>query len=153
MKFKKCKRNALFFLVVCFYAITIQGFFDGVFDDAKNYLFGSKLFQALEANSLEQVKQALKDGADINEYNSEGKTPLNYAINNNNDVKIVTYLIKQPKIEINKKNKDVRVKQKLYGAGVTYDMQNRVVEKGLEPIIYALNREDAADRLTIVKFL
>lgn len=63
-----------------------------------------KLFDAIEKKDKAGVIEALKDNADVNAYNSFGRTPLGWVLNASNDplYDIAFLLLKQKNLDINK---------------------------------------------------
>jgi len=63
----------------------------------------NRMFAAIKRKDLNAVQQALNEGARINNYDSKGKVPLHYGVNN---IELLKFILNQPGILINRRATD-----------------------------------------------
>jgi ankyrin repeat protein len=111
-----------------------------------------KLFKAIEDENLENFKQALREGANVNAFDEDGLTPLMslaniYITSNNQPIlkKIAKLLAQEKNIDINAQSKqpiyEQRQKKDHYGRPIYSYRGQEVAQLRCETYVYCRNQE------------
>lgn len=142
-----------------------MGFFNSLFGKKKEEeilpkKYEGNFFNIARNGSLDEVKKALKEGANVNEKNDEWCTPLMFAAEENSDPMVIKTLIEAGAILESKtkggatpimgavqKNPNIEVLKILIKEGANVNKENEI---GFTPLIYAAIYNSNPDFITIL---
>lgn len=142
-----------------------MGFFSSLFgkkqeEEKAPKKYEGNFFNIARNGTLDEVKEALKEGANVNEKNDEWCTPLMFAAEENSDPMVIKTLIDAGAILESKtkggatpimgavqKNPNIEVLKMLLKEGANVNKENEI---GFTPLIYAAIYNSNPDFITVL---